>query len=132
MVIMERLAESGQSGMTYVCNKTGLKKTFFTKVAYNPMAAFSYKDEEMSEKFKAFVVSSGRDYLIGRTAGEIMQSFRSELKELAEQGWIDDAGVHHDGLPPEYDEFVRVGEECKLNMRTGGKARGKKRTGSGS
>ena len=114
--LIRRYDEEEQTGGVYVDAKTGRKKTISVVGKLNPIATFSYSDELVGLAFKEMIKSisdqegNTLEYLLDRTPGEIMKSFRGIAKEIYEQNERE--------LPEKIAKFVEMRTEYSIGMRT--------------
>lgn len=109
--LIERFSDEGKTSVTYIDRNTGRKKTLFLKQSFNPIARFSYTDDEKGGSFKEFLKAHEYEFILDRTPGEIAKAMRGSLKEMVE---------NNDGEVPEgWDEFFDVMKEYSINYRTG-------------
>ncbi len=106
--LLKRYELDGCTSTTFI-DPSGRRRTLYVSRKINPIAKFSYGDQDKSEAFAKMLKNNHMEHLLKRTSGEMMKSARAVFKELFEQ-----LGE----LPPDMAEFVEVRTDQTINMRS--------------
>jgi hypothetical protein len=106
--LLKRYEQEGSTSTTFI-DPNGRKRTLFVSTRLNPIARFSYGDEEAGHAFFQMLRSNHLGHLMDRTPGEAMKGARGVFKEIAER----------DGrLPEDMDRFVDIQIVNSIGMRS--------------
>lgn len=106
--LLKRYEEDGCTSTTFM-DTDGRKRTLYVSSRLNPIAKFSYGDEEAGKRFFCVLQANGYDHLLHRTPGEAMRSARSIFKEH----WTE-----HGELPMGLDDLIEMKQESVIGMRS--------------
>jgi hypothetical protein len=106
--LLRRYEKEAQTSTTFV-DANGRKRTLFLSTRLNPIARFSYADEDAGKEFFHMLRQNHLGHLMDRTPGEAMKGARSVFKEIAER----------DGrLPEDMDKFVDIQIVNSIGLRS--------------